>query len=247
MNRMTTNGLVLACLLGLSLSAWTQSQQKEILSNVTPTEHAKPHKVVLTGEQGKQLDLVQRHILKQPSLYADFEQVYHSAIGKKMTSKGVLRYKRGGHIRWDYQGDSPKSYIISKQNLWVVSPTEGSILENACFSSDRLSASLSFLWGDGTLQDRFEVSPFEGVFGEATDIHLTLTPKNPSPDYLRLILVASADTGAIKQSIVVDHAGGLNQFKFSSGKPLNDNGHIFSTKDFPGLVTQQMPGACAKN
>jgi hypothetical protein len=117
---------------------------------------------------------------------------------------------------------------------------------NKCFKQDGLTASVAFLWGAGRIREQFDVSWFDGTFGSKTDDHLQLVPKQANSVFAKLILVLDPKTHRVKQSVVVDPQGNVNQFVydgvvFNKGQPQG----TFTFTPPEGTHVSNLPGACA--
>ena len=170
----------------------------------------------------------------------------YTMLRRTQESTGSVSFEKPGRMRWDYDKPQEKAFIIDGKALWIVQPADKVAFVNACFQQDGLTASVAFLWGEGRLREQFNISWFDGVFGEKTDHHLLLLPKDGNSIFARLILVIDPTTSRVKQSVVVDPAGNVNQFMFTD---LKFNTGIakgtFSYKPGAGINAQRLPGSCA--
>ncbi len=185
---------------------------------------------------------------KTSQFEATFKQRYHHKILKKIDeSEGKIYYQKPGMLRWDYQKPHQKSFIVANNSLWVHQPEDNLVYVNRCFKQDGLTASIAFLWGQGKIIELFETTWFEGQLGDKQDHHIALTPKQKNGVYRQLILVIDNKTYRVKQSIVIDFGGNMNQFIFTDPK---FNQKISATKfktDFPkGTEVMPIPGSCTK-
>jgi len=170
-------------------------------------------------------------------------------LRRTQESTGVVTYARPGRMRWDYAQPARKSFLIDGRALWLVQPEDKVAFVNACFQQDGLTASVAFLFGDGKLREQFQVSWFDGTFGDQTDHHLLLVPRQPNQMFARLILVVDPATARVKQSVVVDTAGNVNQFvftrlEFNMGPKGGVDDKTFVYAPIPGVQAQRMPGSC---
>lgn len=173
----------------------------------------------------------------------------YTMLHRTQESSGVVTFEKPGRMRWDYAQPAPKSFIVDGKALWVVQPSDKVAFVNACFQQDGLTASIAFLFGDGKLREQFSISWFDGTFGEKSDHHLLLVPKAGNSVFARLILVVDPATSRVKQSIVVDPAGNVNQFIFTKldfnvGKKGGIDDKTFTYAPIPGVQPQRMPGSC---
>ena len=176
----------------------------------------------------------------------NFKQKFtYTMLRRSQESQGSVTFEKPGRMRWDYNVPEEKNFIIDGKALWLVQPKDKVAFVNACFQQDGLTASVAFLWGDGKLREEFNISWFDGQFGEKKDHHLLLLPKDNNTVFARLILVIDPTTFRVKQSVVVDPAGNVNQFRFSD---LQFNKGVdkktFSYRPKSGLNAGRMPGSC---
>lgn len=193
------------------------------------------------------VDTLQKTYEGTKSFSGRFEQKFtYVMLRRTQASSGQVLFEKPGKMRWDYDKPAPKSFLIDGKALWVVQPQDKLAYVNACFQQDGLTASVAFLWGDGNLREQFNISWFDGVFGDKSDHHLLLVPKDGNSVFARLILVVDPKTSRVKQSVVVDPAGNVNQFMFSDLK-FNVGGldnKTFSYTPSPGVNAARMPGTC---
>jgi outer membrane lipoprotein carrier protein len=173
----------------------------------------------------------------------------YTMLRRTQESTGTVTFEKPGRMRWDYDKPAAKSFIVDGKALWIVQPEDRVAFVNACFQQDGLTASVAFLWGDGKLREQFTISWFDGVFGEPSDHHLLLLPKDGNSVFARLILVVDPKTSRVKQSVVVDPAGNVNQFIFNDlafnvGKAGGVTPATFSYVPSAGINAQRLPGSC---
>jgi outer membrane lipoprotein carrier protein len=173
----------------------------------------------------------------------------YTMLRRTQESSGVVTFQKPGRMRWDYAAPAKKSFIVDGSALWIVQPEDKVAFVNACFRQDGLTASVAFLFGSGNLREQFVVSWFDGAFGEKTDHHLLLEPREPNAVFARLILVVDPKTSRVKQSVVVDPTGNVNQFvftklEFNVGAKGGVDDRAFAYVPLPGVTPQRMPGTC---
>ncbi len=104
---------------------------------------------------------------------------------------------------------------------------------------------LVFFGGAGNLRETFHVSFFKGQFGKKGDHNLLLIPKETNTIFAKLILVVNPKSFTVKQSVLIDHQGNVNRFKFKKTKVnelfLDDH---FSFRPPSGTHVSPMPGTC---
>ncbi len=177
---------------------------------------------------------------------AKFTQRYtYALLRRTQESTGVVRFQKPGHMRWDYQAPTKKSFIVDGSKLWVHQPEDNTAMVDHCFKQDGLTASVAFLWGSGDIDEQFNVSWFDGVFGEKSDLHLALEPKQANSIFKRLVLVVDPKSHRVKQSVVVDVNGNVNQFlyddlRFNQGMKAS----VFAFEAPKGTHVSRIPGSC---
>lgn len=178
---------------------------------------------------------------------ASFTQKFtYTLLRRTQESKGTVQFKKPGRMRWDYLKPNPKSFIVDGKSLWIYQPENRAALVNPCFQQDGLSASVAFLWGDGRVDEQFDVSRFAGRFGDAQDEHLELVPKTPNSVFTKLILVLDPKSFRVKQSVVIDAQGNVNQFIFENAK-FNQGAaaDAFAFAPPKDTVITEMPTSCS--
>lgn len=170
----------------------------------------------------------------------------YTLLRRTQESRGQVRFQKPGRMRWDYENPTPKSFIVDGKSLWIFQPQEKTAMVNACFQQDGLTASVAFLWGAGKIDEQFSVQRFPGVFSVPTDIHLELQPKEPNGVFAKLILALDPESYRVKQSVVIDVQGNVNQFiydemKFNRGTTSS----AFTFTPPEGTLVSPMPGSCA--
>lgn len=215
-------------------------------------EDVSPVKVAAGGEKSKaELERVvgamQKTYESTNDFRADFTQRFtYTVLRRTQESKGTVRFKKPGRMRWDYSKPVPKQFVVDGSSLWIHTPSDKTAIVNKCFKQDGLTASVSFLWGAGNISKDFTPSWFPGQFGKKTDHHIQLLPKTPNSVFAKLILVLDPKTYRVKQSVVVDTQGNVNQFiynnlQFNTG--LKEGAFAFTPpKD---THVSPMPGSCA--
>jgi outer membrane lipoprotein carrier protein len=196
------------------------------------------------------VDGVQRVYEGTRDFQGSFTQRFtYTMLRRTQESAGVVTFQKPGRMRWDYKTPQPKSFVVDGKALWVVQPVDKVAFVNACFQQDGLTASVAFLFGDGKLREQFDVAWFDGQFGDKTDHHLLLVPKQANSVFARLILVVDPKSSRVKQSVVVDPAGNVNQFifdklAFNVGKKGGIDDGAFTYAPIPGVQPQRLPGSC---
>ncbi|HZZ84307.1 MAG TPA: outer membrane lipoprotein carrier protein LolA [Anaeromyxobacteraceae bacterium] len=140
-------------------------------------------------------------------LEARFVQTYsYAAFGRSQVSRGELRVKKPGKMRWDYESPAKKTVAVSGSRLVQYEPEANQAYVDERFDATAMSAAVAFLLGKGSLEKEFEPSLGEG--GE-----LVLTPRQPDGRVARIALVVDA-AGDVAATRVVDGSGNVNEVRF---------------------------------
>ncbi len=147
---------------------------------------------------------------------AEFIQTYtRTALSRTSESRGTVKIKKPGMMRWDYSTPVAKHFIADGKQLVVYEPEDEVVTIQKSFKSSDLSSSLSFLLGEGKLMDSFVPRLLEEKSPEHRRIELT--PKKDAT-YLRLVLLVERDSGRVLESTLFETAGNTNHFKFKNTK-----------------------------
>jgi outer membrane lipoprotein carrier protein len=165
------------------------------------------------------VERVQTFYEKTQDFTAEFKQDYtYKAFKRTQTSSGKVLYKRGEKgpkMRWDYEKPSAKSFVLAEDKVRLYDP-EALSLTISAMATDKLSASVSFLWGQGKLAREFNIAKKE--CGTCKGTLLELNPKNPDPRFRQVLLEVDPKTAQVLKSTVVDPDGSQNVITFTSLK-----------------------------
>ncbi|MCB9555829.1 MAG: outer membrane lipoprotein chaperone LolA [Deltaproteobacteria bacterium] len=139
-------------------------------------------------------------------LKGKFKQVYIDTIyNRRRTSYGYLYVKKPGMMRWNYVSPEPKQFIADGKRLWVYEPQDNQAFKNPLTTAN-LSTGLTFLLGSGNLKREFQaefVSDPADKLGNAGDLLLKLTPREPTAQYRYLLFAVDANDFSVRESMVV--------------------------------------------
>ncbi len=149
---------------------------------------------------------VQAYYEKTKDFEATFVQTYtYAAAGRSQTSRGTLRVKKPGKLRWDYLEPSKKTIVVNGSRLVQYEPDEDQAYVDDHFDASAMSAAVTFLLGKGKLAREFELAVEGG--------RLVLTPRKPDARVERVVLTAK-DSGEVTATRVVDGNGNVNEIAF---------------------------------
>jgi outer membrane lipoprotein carrier protein len=141
-------------------------------------------------------------------LEADFVQTYsYAAFGRKQVSRGKLRVKKPGRLRWDYREPAPKTVALVGSRLVQWEPEANQAFVDERFDAGALSAGVAFLLGTGDLARDFELS----VDAEGW---LSLRPRKPDPR-VESVALEVGPQGEVTATRVKDAQGNVNEIRLS--------------------------------
>jgi len=150
---------------------------------------------------------VQAYYEKTADLEARFVQTYtYAAFGRSQVSKGTLRVKKPGKLRWDYEVPARKTVLVAGSRLVQYEPEANQAYVDEHFDASAMSAAVTFLLGQGRLDKEFDLA----VDGEG---RLVLTPRKPDPRVARVVLTVGPG-GEVTATRVEDGSGNVNAIAF---------------------------------
>ena len=169
--------------------------------------HAALLAVALAASPAALAQKVQSFYEHTSDLEARFVQTYrYAAFGKPQVSKGTLRVKKPGKLRWDYEVPEKKTIAVNGSRLVQWEPEANQAYVDDRFDASAMSAAVTFLLGQGKLEREFELAVDE-------EGRLALTPKRPDQRVERVLLTVG-DDGRVTATSVEDASGNVNQIAF---------------------------------
>lgn len=187
------------------------------------------------------VDRMQAFYEKTQDFTAEFRQDYfYKAFKRTQTSSGKVLYRKPALMRWEYEKPSPRTFVLAGDRVYAYDP-EAMLLTRAAIATNKLSASVTFLFGKGRLADEFAIvrAPCEGCVGTL----LSLTPLVADPRFQRVRLEVDPKTAQVLKSTVVDPDGSENAISFL--KLVTNTGldeKAFKLSPPPGTQVQDFPG-----
>lgn len=143
---------------------------------------------------------------------ADFRQDYSYTISKRtQTSSGTVIFKKPGLMRWDYAKPSAKTFVLAGVKVYMHDP-EAKLLTVASMGTSKLSASVTFLFGQGKLADEFAIT--QRACTTCSGTQLVLEPLVPDTRFSRILLEVDPVSAQVKKSTVIDPDGSQNAITF---------------------------------
>jgi outer membrane lipoprotein carrier protein len=165
------------------------------------------------------IERVQKRYDAATDFRAHFSQTLTNATFKrKSTLSGEVLLKKPGRMRWNYQKPEPKMYLADGDLLWLYEPEDKQAFKQELKSS-QLPAALAFLTGKGRLSDEFDIAfATDTTYGTARDYRLALHPKQAQPQVKELTFVVDPDTFQVRETVLVDGQGNINDMLFADIK-----------------------------
>lgn len=160
---------------------------------------------------------VQQFYEKTKDFTADFSQSYrYMAMQTTKKSSGTVQVKKPGFMRWDYTKPYAKLFLLDGKTFYAYEPEDNAVIVNRKFSSDTLSAAVSFLWGKGNLVEEFNLTKVDRP--DYGPVVLELIPKKPQSGFTKLFFVIDPETGMVTTSVIFDSQGNENRVAFTNVK-----------------------------
>ena len=171
---------------------------------------------------------VQRFYQTTAHLSAIFRQTTMNAtFGIPKQSDGRVYLRKPGKFRFDYVCKRNTSQVCKAQmsdgaTIWVIDYS-GKWYYTQPLNQSALPVAVTFLTGKGNLTSEFNPRlDTSGKYGAPGDLVLELTPRQPSAQFRSLFLVVDPADYRVKQSIVINAAGDVNQFRFYQPDVVKD-------------------------
>jgi outer membrane lipoprotein carrier protein len=158
------------------------------------------------------VDRVQAFYESTHDFTADFRQDYSYKFSKRtQTSTGTVVFAKPGLMRWEYLKPAPKTFVLAGVKVYMHDP-EAKLLTVGSLGASKLSASVTFLFGQGKLADEFSIS--QKACGACAGTLLELVPFVADPRFQRIMLEIDTKSAQVMKSTVVDPDGSENAIAF---------------------------------
>ncbi|MBZ4376216.1 outer membrane lipoprotein carrier protein LolA [Corallococcus sp. AS-1-6] len=172
----------------------------------------KPAPKPMTPEVKTLVDRMQAFYEKTGDFKAGFKQDYkYKAFRRTQTSTGTVTYKKPGLMRWEYENPSKRTFVLAGNKVYMHDP-EAQTLSVAAMDTSQLSASVTFLFGQGKLADEFAIT--KGDCKDCKGTLLVLDPLKSEPRFRQVRLEVDPSTAQVLKSTVVDPDGSENTIAF---------------------------------
>jgi outer membrane lipoprotein carrier protein len=158
------------------------------------------------------VDRVQAFYEKTQDFTADFKQDYtYKAFKRTQSSSGSVTFKKPALMRWEYVKPSAKTFVLAGDRVFAHDP-EAMLITRAAMSTNQLSASVTFLFGVGKLENEFDI--VKKACAKCTGTQLELTPLVADPRFKKILLEVDEKTASVIKSTVIDPDGSENAISF---------------------------------
>lgn len=159
------------------------------------------------------VDRMQAFYEKTTNFTAAFKQEYTYKLFKRTTvSTGQVLFLKPALMRWEYATPGPKTFVLAKDRVLMHDPA-AKLITRAALDTSQLSASVTFLFGVGKLENEFSIQ--KKACAKCTGIQLELTPLVPDPRFKKIFLEVDEKTASVLKSTVIDPDGSENAISFS--------------------------------
>jgi outer membrane lipoprotein carrier protein len=177
-----------------------------------PAADAGVTKVALAPDVKALVDRVQSFYEKTQDFSAEFKQEYtYKAFKRTQVSSGVVTFKKPGLMRWEYAKPSAKTFVLAGDRVFMHDP-EAKLVTRAAINTNQLSASVTFLFGVGKLENEFNI--VKTTCAKCTGTQLELTPFVPDARFKKILLEVDEKTASVIKSTVIDPDGSENAISF---------------------------------
>jgi outer membrane lipoprotein carrier protein len=171
-----------------------------------------PAPKAMTPEVKTLVERMQAFYEKTSDFKAGFKQDYkYKAFRRTQTSTGTVTYKKPGLMRWEYEKPSERTFVLAGNKVYMHDPA-AQTLSVAAMDTSQLSASVTFLFGQGKLADEFAIT--KGDCKDCKGTLLVLDPLKNEPRFRQVRLEVDPATAQVLKSTVVDPDGSENTIAF---------------------------------
>jgi outer membrane lipoprotein carrier protein len=166
------------------------------------------------------VERIQAYYASAADYQASFVQTtaHKMFAGRLQRAYGVVKFKKGGLMRWEYTRPEKKYFIYDGKKLWIYEPEVPQIFSGNA-DAERLRRALAFISGDGKILDEYTAEKLDAAkHGLPEGVVLGLRPKDVQSPYKSIELYLDKTTFRVKRSVVVDQQGNRNRLDFTNPK-----------------------------
>ncbi len=176
----------------------------------------------MTPEVSALVARVQAFYERTADFTAGFRQEYtYAAFRRTQVSTGTVTYLKPAKMRWEYRQPSARTFVLAGDRAYLLDPA-AKLLTRSRLRSNQLSASVTFLWGQGKLAEEFDITRAPCAAcekpGARPTVLLELRPRVADPRFQEVLLEVDPATAQVVRSTVVDPDGSRNVISFEGLK-----------------------------
>jgi outer membrane lipoprotein carrier protein len=182
-------------------------------------------------------------------LKAHFSQeAYLGSLKRVEKGEGMVYFKKGGKMYWEYKKPSVQKIYLDGTTLWVYLPEDNQVMKN---DASRLPSDITvdLFAGKLKIRDKFTVSRMPDEAGDKKDSAvLKLIPKTAHPTLKSFTIWVERKTSYIYQTALEDELGNTTILKFSKitiDSAIDDS--VFTFTPPPGVELFEPPSPAPHN
>ncbi|HUL75944.1 MAG TPA: outer membrane lipoprotein carrier protein LolA [Vicinamibacteria bacterium] len=153
---------------------------------------------------------VEQRYARTADLVGRFTQSYRSGmLGREVTERGVVWFKRPGRMRWEYKDPEAKLFVSDGRTFYFYVPADRQVVVSEQDATRSLAARL--LSGRGGVLDEFDASLDEPL--EDGVLRVKLVPRQEQSEVERAFLDVEP-SGRIRSILLEDAQGNRTRFRF---------------------------------
>jgi outer membrane lipoprotein carrier protein len=190
---------------------------------------------------------VQNFYNQSQTFKSQFAQQYTvKAYNQVKSSTGTVEISKPGKMNWVYNNPQGNRVVSDGNTLWAYDATNKQVaVQNVKQSA--LPSALSFLTGQGNLQNDFDFQIMDGATMNFPGGYVLVgTPKQPNPTMVKMLLYVDQATSQVRRGMVIDGQGNRNRFDFINPQvnvPVPPADFTFTPP--PGTTTVNAPTQAA--
>ncbi len=162
------------------------------------------------------------------------QEISVASLGKTMTSRGTIAFKKPGKLRLELTGSDPQTVVADGTTLWLYQPRDRQVLKAPFDAAFHSSTPISFLTGVGRITDDFDAS-LDGENPTSHELYLKLVPRRDAGEVGRMRLTVDPVSFDIRGAEILDPLGNVSRLRFDD---LRRNGGVVDSE----FVFQPPPG-----
>lgn len=178
----------------------------------------------ITATAEESLSTVIKNLQNQYDQTKDFSALFTQetmtkSLGAPAIVNGKLYFKKPGMMKWEYSDPINNQIISDGTTLWYYIPDDKQVRVYNALEAFEQEFFLSYLFGEGNLEENFEVALAELDPKQADEYYLiALAPKDMDSTVERILLLVNKETYNIHQFNTYDVLGNVTRIAFEDIK-----------------------------